>query len=218
MTIETLWQMVGKATETNKLHVWNVESMFFGINVNLSNRIPLQFDWVYIPETWNGLENRHFRSSRSGFKKVSDNFRSLVEYLTRTLFISRSLVARGRQHPRPSLGKQSHWTHFFQCEDNSVVSICVQPYYYRMRLIEPCHQLGEVARRSSWAVELLAPCLSSVNNKVGLTRSPKRPCSLLYSQLREKVSHVHMVNVSPLWRGPGHTHGFILDGKSYRQG
>ncbi len=24
--------------------------------------------------------------------------------------------------------------------------------------------------------------------------------------------------VSPLWRGPGNIHGFILDGKSYRQG
>ncbi len=27
-----------------------------------------------------------------------------------------------------------------------------------------------------------------------------------------------MVVVSPLWRGPGSIHGFILDGKSYRQG
>ncbi len=24
--------------------------------------------------------------------------------------------------------------------------------------------------------------------------------------------------VSPLWRGPGNMHGFVLDGKSYRQG
>ncbi len=24
--------------------------------------------------------------------------------------------------------------------------------------------------------------------------------------------------MSPLWRGPGNIHGFILDGKSYRQG
>ncbi len=24
--------------------------------------------------------------------------------------------------------------------------------------------------------------------------------------------------VSPLWRGPGNIHGFVLDGKSYRQG
>ncbi len=24
--------------------------------------------------------------------------------------------------------------------------------------------------------------------------------------------------VSPLWRGPGNIHGFVLDGRSYRQG
>ncbi len=42
-------------------------------------------------------------------------------------------------------------------------------------------------------------------------------CSLLYSQSREQVNDVHIV-VSPLWRGLGNIHGFILDGKSYRQG
>ncbi len=29
---------------------------------------------------------------------------------------------------------------------------------------------------------------------------------------------VGLVVVSPLWRGPGNVHDFILDGKSYRQG
>ncbi len=38
-----------------------------------------------------------------------------------------------------------------------------------------------------------------------------------YSQLREQVNNVRVV-VSPLWRGAGNIHGFILDGKSYRQG
>ncbi len=42
-------------------------------------------------------------------------------------------------------------------------------------------------------------------------------CSLFYSHLREQVNNVRMV-VSPLWRGPGNVHGFVLDGKSYRQG
>ncbi len=38
-----------------------------------------------------------------------------------------------------------------------------------------------------------------------------------HSQLREQVSNVRMI-VSALWRGPRNIHGFILDGKSYRQG
>ncbi len=33
----------------------------------------------------------------------------------------------------------------------------------------------------------------------------------LYSQLREQVNNVCMI-VSPLWRGPGNIHGFVLDG------
>ncbi len=36
-------------------------------------------------------------------------------------------------------------------------------------------------------------------------------------RLREQVNNVRMV-VSPLWRVPGNTHGFFLDGQSYRQG
>ncbi len=35
-------------------------------------------------------------------------------------------------------------------------------------------------------------------------------------KLREQVIYVRMV-VSPLWRGPGNIHNFVLDGKSYRQ-
>ncbi len=42
----------------------------------------------------------------------------------------------------------------------------------------------------------------------------KPSCSLLYSQLREQVNNARM-EVNPLWRGPGNTHGFLLDGKSY---
>ncbi len=56
-------------------------------------------------------------------------------------------------------------------------------------------------------------------NQVGvdLTWKTINPIPLLYSQLRDQVNNIRMV-VSPLWRGPGNTHGFILDGKSYRQG
>ncbi len=51
-------------------------------------------------------------------------------------------------------------------------------------------------------------------NRVGVGLAP---CSLLNPQFREQVNNVRMV-VSPLWRGPGNIHGFVLDGKSYRQG
>ncbi len=34
--------------------------------------------------------------------------------------------------------------------------------------------------------------------------------------LREQINNVRVV-VSPLWRSPNNIHGFILDGKSYRQ-
>ncbi len=37
------------------------------------------------------------------------------------------------------------------------------------------------------------------------------------SQLWEQVNNARMV-VNPLWRGLGNTPGFVLDGKSYRQG
>ncbi len=30
----------------------------------------------------------------------------------------------------------------FQCEDNNVAFTNVQPHYYRVRQVEPCHQVG----------------------------------------------------------------------------
>ncbi len=39
---------------------------------------------------------------------------------------------------------------------------------------------------------------------------------LLNSLSREQVNNVRVVE-SPLWRGPGNIHGFVLAGKSYRQ-
>ncbi len=39
----------------------------------------------------------------------------------------------------------------------------VQPHYYRLRYVEPCHWLGEVARCSSWAIKLSALCLNKNN-------------------------------------------------------
>ncbi len=49
----------------------------------------------------------------------------------------------------------------FRCEDNNVDLMCVQSNYNRVRQVEPDHQFGEVARRFSWAVELLALCLNT---------------------------------------------------------
>ncbi len=94
--------------------------------------------------------------------------------------------------------------------------------------MEPYHQLGEVAKLSSWAIELLALCQNNNNNSTKhlvlscgvyelLIGVPKAPCFLLYSQLRKQVNNAHMI-VSPLWRGPDNIHGFILDGPSYQKG
>ncbi len=30
----------------------------------------------------------------------------------------------------------------------------VQPHGYRLQQVEPCHRIGELVRRSSWAIEL----------------------------------------------------------------
>ncbi len=73
--------------------------------------------------------------------------------------------------------------------------------WYRMQVCVVHRGIKSVGGEPSWCT--LNPELS--------------PCSLLYSQLREQVSNVRMV-VSPLWRGLGNIHGFIQDGKSYRQG
>ncbi len=37
----------------------------------------------------------------------------------------------------------------FRCEDDNVAFTHLRPHYYRVRQVEPCHQLDEVARRSS---------------------------------------------------------------------
>ncbi len=41
--------------------------------------------------------------------------------------------------------------------------------------------------------------------------------SAVIAYTNHRANNVYMV-VSPLWCGPGNIHGFILDGKSYRQG
>ncbi len=54
----------------------------------------------------------------------------------------------------------------------------------------------------------------SIGNRVSVGLALRH---LLNFQLRKQVNNVRMV-VSPLRRGPGNIHGFIRDGKSYRQG
>ncbi len=52
----------------------------------------------------------------------------------------------------------------FRCEDNSVKLMHVKPNFYHVRQVEPCHRLGEVAGRSSWAMELLVLYLNRTNS------------------------------------------------------
>ncbi len=52
---------------------------------------------------------------------------------------------------------------------------------------------------------------------VGLIQNTMNSMLLPNPQLREQVNNVRMV-VSSLWRGPGSTHSFALDGKSHQQG
>ncbi len=54
--------------------------------------------------------------------------------------------------------------HRLWCADNSVKFMHVEPNFYHVRLVEPCHRLGEVAGRSSWAMELLALYLTRANS------------------------------------------------------
>ncbi len=81
----------------------------------------------------------------------------------------------------------------FRRENNNVDFRHVQPHYYRVRLVEPCDQFR--CRPYSECHKALAP--------------------LFYSKLRKQENYVRVV-VSPLWRGPGNIHIFILDRKSYR--
>ncbi len=52
---------------------------------------------------------------------------------------------------------------------------------------------------------------------VGLTWSTRNCMIPSYFQFRKQVDIVRMV-MSPLWRGPGNNHGFLLDGKTYSAG
>ncbi len=49
----------------------------------------------------------------------------------------------------------------FQCEDNNVAFTNVQPHYYRVRQVEPSYLLGEVAKRSTLAIEFLVLCFNN---------------------------------------------------------
>ncbi len=59
--------------------------------------------------------------------------------------------------------------------------------------------------------------LNLIRALYGEVTSVNLHCSTFYSQLRKEVNNVRMV-VSPLWRGLGNIHGFVLDRKSYQQG
>ncbi len=74
------------------------------------------------------------------------------------------LHPRWKIHPtRISYCSSNSWARSFRCEDNNVAFTHVQTHYYRMWQVEPCNRLGEVARRSSWAVGLLVLYSSKIN-------------------------------------------------------
>ncbi len=68
--------------------------------------------------------------------------------------------------------KNTNCANRFRCEDKTV-----QPYDYRVRQGEPCHQYGEVARRSSLAIELSALCLNNT-----IRKRPANPLKTKYSR------------------------------------
>ncbi len=57
-----------------------------------------------------------------------------------------------------------HWVRRFRCEDNNIDLMRALTLNYRVRYTKPHHQLGEVARRLSWVIELLAFYLINPNN------------------------------------------------------
>ncbi len=69
--------------------------------------------------------------------------------------------------------------------------------------------------KSTWRGGVVDACLRSVGGNIGtsgLLVGNRVGEGLTWSTTR----FLSMV-VSPLWRGPGNIHGFILDGKSHRQ-
>ncbi len=48
-----------------------------------------------------------------------------------------------------------YWAHRSRCKDNNVGFKCVQPHFKYAWLVEPCQQLEEVARCSSWAIDTI---------------------------------------------------------------
>ncbi len=52
-----------------------------------------------------------------------------------------------------------------------------------------------------------------IKEEIGLS-----PSDFFFRDERANLQNNVRMVVSPLWRGPGNIHGFILNGKSYRQG
>ncbi len=78
---------------------------------------------------------------------------------------ARRVVPRTGQHPWFHPGwkilsagsgycSNTQWSSHFWCDENNDSFMHVWPHDYRLRQVNPCHWLGEVARLSSWATEL----------------------------------------------------------------
>ncbi len=83
-------------------------------------------------------------------------------------------MARIGQHPwllpglkipptRIGYCSSTRWANHSRCDDNNVVFTNVQPHYYHVQQVEPCYRLGEVARRSSWAIGLFVLYFYKIN-------------------------------------------------------
>ncbi len=82
----------------------------------------------------------------------------------------------------------------FRCEDNNVAFMNVQPHYYRVRQVEPCHHLG-------WSSQAL------ILSILALGAMPKHQQQQQQQrQLSTKGFAIKVANLSNLgcsWPGPG---------------
>ncbi len=78
---------------------------------------------------------------------------------------NKSSVTRTRQHWTSQVGQlvKRQLSPSVTVFDNDIGLMHVQPHHFRMRQVEPRHQLGEISKCSLWAIELLSPCLNNIN-------------------------------------------------------
>ncbi len=66
------------------------------------------------------------------------------------------------------------WAHRCRCDDNNVTLMYMQPHFYHVRQVEPCHRLCKVAGCSSSISKVLALCLNNDNNDTNINLQNRR--------------------------------------------